>query len=110
MEEREKHGSKKNFKNGTEFADEMKTKQQNDPNGDGMKTIIWSCSNDMKSGADVLTTWKWKKQMITFQRQEKEWDLFWSVASMHTGSTNGEDVLWLNPCEINNVTIISSKK
>ena len=37
MEEREKHGSKKNLKNGTEFADEMKTKQQNDPNGDGMK-------------------------------------------------------------------------
>ena len=38
MEEREKHGStKKNLRNGTDFADDMKTKQQNDPNGDGMK-------------------------------------------------------------------------
>ena len=35
MEERETR-IQKNLKNGTDFADDMKTKQQNDPNGDGM--------------------------------------------------------------------------
>ena len=35
--ERETRIHKKNWKNGTDFADDMKTKQQNDPNGDGMK-------------------------------------------------------------------------
>ena len=36
MEEREKHEYKKNLKK-MDFANDMKTKQQNDPNGDGMK-------------------------------------------------------------------------
>ena len=35
--ERETRIHKKNLRNGTDFADDMKTKQQNDPNGDGMK-------------------------------------------------------------------------